>query len=84
MPWKEAGIPGIPARVAQDIRGYYEVAALSLAEHTPAAWQGYRWYRDETETGQVIRDAQAAMKASGEKEGLWRFLMPLDHNPEVQ
>src|SRR4051794_34907212 len=27
-PWKDAGIPGIPARVAQDIRGYYEMAAL--------------------------------------------------------
>jgi hypothetical protein len=80
-PWKEAGIPGIPARVAQDIRGYYELAALELAEHTPAAWQGYRWYRDETEAGKVIGAAQAAMKASGEKEGLWRFLMPLDTTP---
>ena len=29
-PWKEAGVPGIPARVAQDIRGYYETAALGL------------------------------------------------------
>lgn len=77
-PWKEAGIPGIPARVAQDIRGYYEVAALELAEHTPAAWQGYRWYRDETEAGKVIGSAQLAMKAAGVKEGLWRFLMPLD------
>ena len=70
-----------PARVAQDIRGYYELAALELAEHTPAAWQGYRWYRDETEAGKVIGAAQAAMKASGEKEGLWRFLMPLDTTP---
>ncbi|MEM7217033.1 MAG: hypothetical protein AAF515_01620 [Pseudomonadota bacterium] len=77
-PWKEAGIPGIPARVAQDIRGYYEVAALELAEHTPAAWQGYRWYRDDTRAGKVVRQAQAAMKASGEKAALWRFLLPLD------
>ena len=84
VPWKEAGIPGIPARVAQDIRGYYEVAALELAEHTPAAWQGYRWYRDATEAGKVVRAAQDAMKASGEKEGLWRFLMPLDVNEVVQ
>ena len=79
-PWKEAGIPGIPARVAQDIRGYYELAALELAEHTPAAWQGYRWYRDNTEAGKVVLAAQAAMRAAGEKEGLWRFLMPLDAN----
>ncbi|MDH3679081.1 MAG: hypothetical protein OEV40_03940, partial [Acidimicrobiia bacterium] len=37
-PWKEAGIPGIPARVTMDIRGYYEAAALSLTEHTPGAF----------------------------------------------
>ena len=30
-PWKEAGIPGIPARVSQDIRGYYEMAAMEIA-----------------------------------------------------
>lgn len=77
-PWKEAGIPGIPARVAQDIRGYYEMAAMEIASHTPAAWAGYRWYRDQTQTGKVIKEAQSAMKKAGVKEGLWRFLMPLD------
>ena len=77
-PWKEAGIPGIPARVAQDIRGYYELAAMAIVEHTPAAWAGYRWYRDETQAGGVIRAAQAAMREAGEKDGLWRFLLPLD------
>lgn len=77
-PWKEAGIPGVPARVAQDIRGYYEMAAMEIAGHTPAAWAGYRWYRDETETGKIIKNAQAAMKAAGVKEGLWRFLLALD------
>ena len=77
-PWKEAGIPGIPARAAQDIRGYYEMAAMEIAGHTPAAWAGYRWYRDQTETGTVIKSAQKAMKDSGTKEALWRFLLPLD------
>ena len=43
-PWKEAKIPGVPARVAQDIRGYYETAALAIAGHTPAAWAGLRWF----------------------------------------
>ena len=78
VPWKEAGIPGIPARVCQDIRGYYEMAAMELAQHTPAAWAGYRWFRDQTETGKVIKQAQQAMRDGGEKEGLWRFLLPLD------
>ncbi|MEM7078622.1 MAG: hypothetical protein AAF513_08345 [Pseudomonadota bacterium] len=77
-PWKEAGIPGIPARIGQDIRGYYEMAAMEIAEHTPAAWAGYRWYRDQTEAGAVIKAAQAAMREAGVKEGLWRFLLPLD------
>lgn len=77
-PWKEAGIPGIPARVAQDIRGYYEMAAIEIAGHTPAAWAGYRWYRDQTAAGTVIKEAQAEMKRSGVKEGLWRFMLPLD------
>ena len=77
-PWKQAGIPGIPARVSQDIRGYYEMAALEIADHTPAAWAGYRWFRDQTETGAVIGRARDAMRESGAKEPLWRFLMPSD------
>ena len=75
-PWKEAGIPGIPARVSQDIRGYYEMAALEIAGHTPAAWAGYRWFRDQTKTGEVMRKARDAMRESGAKETLWRFLLP--------
>ena len=77
-PWKQAGIPGIPARVSQDIRGYYEMAAMEIAEHTPAAWAGYRWFRDQTRTGEVIQKARDAMRESGAKEPLWRFLMPSD------
>ncbi|MGI9327129.1 MAG: hypothetical protein ACR2PZ_18060 [Pseudomonadales bacterium] len=83
-PWKEAGVPGIPARVAQDIRGYYELAALEIAEHTPAAWAGYRWYRDQTEAGKAIKTAQSAMKAAGVKEGLWRFLLTIDTQVDAQ
>ena len=78
QPWKQAGIPGIPARVSQDIRGYYELAALEIAAHTPAAWAGYRWFRDRTKTGAVIRKARDAMRDSGAKEPLWRFLLPSD------
>ena len=77
-PWKHAGIPGIPARVSQDIRGYYEMAAMEIAGHTPAAWAGYRWFRDQTKTGEVMRKARDAMRESGAKEPLWRFLLPSD------
>ncbi len=77
-PWKEAKIPGVPARVAQDIRGYYETAALAIAEHTPAAWASTRWYRDSTKAGEVIRSAQLAMKNAGVRRDLWAFLLPMD------
>ena len=77
-PWKEAGIPGIPARVAQDIRGYYETAALAIADHTPAAWASTRWFRDATQAGKTIRAAQQAMQTAGVQRDLWFFLLPLD------
>ena len=64
--------------VSQDIRGYYEMAAMEIADHTPAAWAGYRWFRDQTKTGEVIRKARDAMRESGAKEPLWRFLLPSD------
>jgi hypothetical protein len=75
-PWKEAGIPGIPARVAQDIRGYYETAALALVEHTPAAWETTRWFVEHTEAGKAIVGARTAMQAAGEKTALWFYLVP--------
>ena len=77
-PWKEAGIPGIPARVSQDIRGYYETAALAMVDHAPSAWAGTRWFLDETETGKAILAARDAMRDSGEKHGLWFYLTPGD------
>ena len=73
--WKEAGIPGIPARVVQDIRGYYEAAAVSLADHTPAAFEAARWFQHETETGRVILEAREQMKEQGAKQGLWQYLV---------
>jgi len=74
-PWREAGIPGIPARVAQDIRGYYEAAATELADHTPAAFEATRWFLRETEAGKTLLAAREAMKADGTKEPIWRFLI---------
>lgn len=77
-PWKQAGIPGIPSRVAQDIRGYYEVAALGLSDHIPAAWAGTNWFFSETEAGKILLAARAAMQASGEKRPIWFYMAPGD------
>lgn len=74
-PWKEAGIPGIPARVVQDIRGYYEAAAMALADHSPQAFEATRWFVNETEAGAVIVAARERMKADGVKEPIWRYLL---------
>jgi hypothetical protein len=75
-PWKQAGIPGIPARVAQDIRGYYETAALALSDHTPAAWESARWFMHATEAGATLRAAQQAMKDAGVSYNVWFYLTP--------
>jgi hypothetical protein len=75
-PWKQAGIPGVPARVAQDIRGYYETAALALADHTPAAWEAARWFLDATQTGRTLRAARQRLQDAGERRDLWFYLIP--------
>jgi hypothetical protein len=77
-PWKEAGVPGIPARVAQDIRGYYETAALGLADHVPSAWAGTRWFLDRTRAGEVVLGARAAMRDAEVKQPVWFYMAPGD------
>ncbi|MFT7650029.1 MAG: hypothetical protein ACI8Y4_004794 [Candidatus Poriferisodalaceae bacterium] len=76
--WKEAGVPGIPARVSQDIRGYYETAALGLADHAPSAWAGTRWFLDETEGGKAVMAARTAMADVGVKQPIWFYMAPGD------
>ncbi len=74
----EAGIPGIPMRVAQDIRGYYQTAALELAEHTPGAWAGENWFYDQTETGQLMLRVRKVLKEAGAPQPMWFYLSPGD------
>ncbi len=76
--WTEANVPGIPARVAQDIRGYYETALLELAEHAPSAWAGTRWFFEETEAGKTIMTARKAMADADVKSQIWFYLSPGD------
>jgi hypothetical protein len=77
-PWGEAGLPGMPPRVAQDIRAFYELAALGLSDHVPSAWSGARWFYDSTEGGKVILAAKSAMKDAGEPQPVWAYLTPID------
>ena len=77
-PWGEAGLPGFPSRVAQDIRAFYEMAALGLSDHVPSAWSGARWFYNSTEGGKLILAARKAMKEAGEQEFVWLYLAPVD------
>ncbi len=77
-PWADAGIPGMPMRVSQDIRGYYETAALAMVDHAPPAWAGVRWFLDATETGKVLMAARAEMERQEAPHPMWFYLVPLD------
>ena len=76
--WKEAGVPGLPMRVAHDIRSYYETAALAMVDHAPAAWAGTRWFYDQTETGKVMLAARSTMRDQGAPQPMWFYLAPGD------
>ena len=76
--WQKAGIPGNPMRVAQDIRGYYQTAALALAEHSPDAWAGDDWFYDKTETGKLMLATRSTLKAGGAPQPVWFYLSPGD------
>jgi hypothetical protein len=76
--WDEAGIPGVPMRVAQDIRGYYQTAALELAEHSPGAWAGEDWFYNKTETGKLMLQVRTTLKEAGAPQPLWFYLSPGD------
>jgi hypothetical protein len=76
--WKEAGVPGLPMRVAHDIRSYYETAALAMVDHAPPAWAGTRWFYDQTEAGKVMLAARTAMREQGAPQPMWFYLTPGD------
>lgn len=77
----EPKILGIAARVAQDIPGYYETAALATVDQTHAAWASRRWYRESTKAGEVISSAQLTMKEWGVWRRLRSLLLPMDSLP---
>lgn len=64
---------------AQDIRAYYEEAALQLAEVTGAR-QTESWFYQTTETGQMLRRAAAALKAAGAPDMVPSYIAPMTQN----
>lgn len=74
--WEDAGLPLDPVWVANDIRAYYEEAALALAGHVPRARQAESWFYEHTEAGAVVIAARDAMQAAGLPQAVWSYLMP--------
>lgn len=74
--WKEAGIaPKDLMEATKDILCYYEEAASALVDHTPAARAAESWFYRETETGKLMKRAQAALKEGGFPA--WMYITPM-------
>ena len=74
--WGEVNARGPGRLLAQDIRAYYEEAALELADRIPEAHATESWFYQKTATGKAIRKAQRIMREGGAAEGDWVFLVP--------
>ncbi len=75
-PWEELKALGVPRFVAQDIRAYFEEAAMALAAHVPAANQAEAWFFRNTAAGAAVRRAALRMKEAGAPQPDWGFLAP--------
>ncbi len=76
----QAGFTGTTAiAAAQDVRAYYEEAALALADHTPAARQAESWFYTTTETGRLLLDVRSRLEADGVDRNIWYYLTPATH-----
>jgi hypothetical protein len=75
-PWQDLAKLGTPRLVAQDVRGYYEEAAMALADHVPGANQTDAWFFLKTAAGEALRKTALRMRDEGAPQGDWGFLVP--------
>ncbi len=77
-PWTEVTLPGkITVAVCNDIRTYYEEAALELVDGPPPGGRAAEaWYFERTEAGKVVLAARAAMKEQGAPFPFWFYMAP--------
>ena len=78
-PWKTAGIPGgHTTALANDIRSYYEEAALELTDApNPGGRQAEAWFFERTEAGKLILAVRKALAAQGAPQPVWFFMAPM-------
>ena len=67
---------GPPRLVAQDVRGYYEEAAMALADHVPGANQTDAWFFLKTAAGEALRKTALRMRGEGASQQDWGFVVP--------
>lgn len=77
-PWTEVEFPADDVRsVAQDIRTYYEEAALELADGPPPGGrQVEAWFFERTEAGTVVLAAREVLKQAKAPFNLWFYMAP--------
>lgn len=78
-PWKTAGIPGgHTTALANDIRAYYEEAALELTDApNPGGRQAEAWFFERTEAGKLILAVRKALAKQGAPQPVWFFMAPM-------
>jgi len=74
--WTVDGAPIEIGAAALDIRAYYEEAALGLADHVPEARRAESWFYRRTATGDLLRQVQKQLRASGAPRASWFALAP--------
>lgn len=77
-PWTDVEFPSDDVRsVAQDIRTYYEEAALELADGPPPGGrQVEAWFFERTEAGKVVMAAREVLKAAKAPFPIWFYMVP--------
>jgi hypothetical protein len=74
-PYKEVGFPRKnPLEACKDLMVYFEEAAVALHGAIPEARQAESWFFKKTETGRLVKRAQAAMREAGVP--FWFYLVP--------
>ncbi|MDY7103474.1 MAG: hypothetical protein S0880_19995 [Actinomycetota bacterium] len=61
---------------SQDVRAYFEEAALALSEEVPAARRAETWFYTRTETGALLLALRGALKDRGVDRGVWGYVAP--------
>jgi hypothetical protein len=74
---EDAGFDGTSLLAAtQDVRAYFEEAAIALSEGVPAARQAETWFFSRTETGAMLLALRGVLKERGLDRGIWGYVAP--------